>query len=108
MDLKGTHVCLTPPPPRSRGTLLLPLPPDPSAPPKNHRGALQTRVLFPNTLFCFPTAGRVTGAESAAQEEVRTPSGGALVRAGERVGGGPGPRCGAARGRAQGRSRRGG
>lgn len=42
------------------------------------------------------------------EEEVRTPPGGAPVRAGERVGGGPGPLCGAARGRAQGRSRRGG
>lgn len=27
MDLKGTHVCLTPPPPRSRGTTLQPPPP---------------------------------------------------------------------------------
>lgn len=74
MDLKGTHVCLTPPPPRSRGTrgtVLLPPPSRGSRPlgstQEPSRSYANSGSFPPNTLFCTPTSGRVTGAESAAR-----------------------------------------
>lgn len=114
MGLKGTHVCLTPPPSKSRGALQLPPPFRSSRPlsstqaPRSSFANSRLPPRPPNMRSSTPTSGRVTGAESAAGEEVGTPSGGAPIGAGQWVGGGPSPRCGAARGRAKGRSRRGG
>lgn len=71
MDLKGTHVCLTPPPPRSPGTLQLPPPFRGSRPlcstQEPSSCSANSGSCSPNTLFSTPTSGRVTGAESAAR-----------------------------------------
>lgn len=75
MDLKETHVCLTPPPFKSRGTLQLP-PPFRSLRPLSSTQAPWSGFANSRSpphppgsdmLSSTPTSGRVTGAESAAR-----------------------------------------
>lgn len=74
MNLKGTHVCLAPPPSKSRGTLQLPPPFRDSRPLCTTQapwsGFANSRFPPPPsaTFSSTPTSGLVTGAESAARE----------------------------------------